>query len=209
MTYPLIIKNFISNEECSRVIDILDPSVEETPSHGIAVALSYENSKIAREVGITRPVDPSATPEDEHVLSAVFNKVRNKFDETFNHKTALTQGMYQIMVIGGKNDLHSDTTDLNGVPFEVDGKLEEMEWSGILYLNTCGIDFVGGELVFPNQKVVVIPEAGDLVLFPGNFEHVHSVSEVTDGVRKNLIFFYGRDEVVGSEVSFYGREGER
>jgi predicted 2-oxoglutarate/Fe(II)-dependent dioxygenase YbiX len=107
---------------------------------------------------------------------------------------------------GAFNPLHSDTTNLDGTPLQPDGTPEELEWSGLLYLNNNGEDFEGGTIYFPKQDVEILPKAGDLVLFPGDVHHVHEVPEVTKGKRKNLVFFYGREGVVGSDKNFFDLE---
>jgi hypothetical protein len=205
--FPLIINNFLTEEECKTLTTLLDPLAKPSPREGIDTALGFRNSSLASVAGISAPISEelnySEYPSEIDLLTRVFLDVKLKFEEVFGTSAALTQGLYQVMNIGGLNDLHSDTTDLDGNPLQPDGTPEEMEWSGLLYLNTCGIDYVGGEIVFPKQDLSLAAKAGDLVIFPGDFEHVHSVNVVTEGQRKNLVFFYGRPENIGSERSFF------
>jgi predicted 2-oxoglutarate/Fe(II)-dependent dioxygenase YbiX len=206
----MIINDFLSEEDCKTLINFLDPLATPTPRNAIDVALGYRNSSLASTAGISAPIHESLnynkSPAEIDLLTKVFLDVKQKFEEVFGTEVAMTQGMYQVMHVGGLNDLHSDTTDLDGNPLQPDGIPEEMEWSGLLYLNTCGVDYVGGEIVFPKQELSLAAKTGALVLFPGDVEHVHSVNVVTEGDRKNFVFFYGRPENIGSDKSFFDVE---
>lgn len=205
--YPKVIRDYVSQEEADRLIALLDPMAKPSPREGIAIALGWSNSASAMKAGITEPAVPHLQPhqenEDTELLAVIFRKVKQTFEEEFSCEVALTQANYQNMTKGGKNDLHSDTYNLDGTPLQPDGTPEEMEFSGLLYLNNCDEDFVGGNILFPNQSVDLHPQRGDMILFPGDFEHIHEVPEVQSGERKNLVFFYGRAENVGSEKNFY------
>jgi len=207
--FPLVISNYISPGDCKVLIDLLDPLAQPSPREGIAVALGYKNSKEASQAGATIPLIQNFSPRGDEdiaaskILGRVFSDVKASFEDVFKSEAALTQGLYQNMTIGGHNPLHSDTTDLQGNPLQLDGEPEEMEWSGLLYLNNWGEDFEGGTLLFPKQNLEIFPKAGDMVIFPGDFEHVHEVPAVTSGARKNLVFFYGRPENIGSDRNFY------
>jgi predicted 2-oxoglutarate/Fe(II)-dependent dioxygenase YbiX len=53
-----------------------------------------------------------------------------------------------------------------------------------LCLSQCRLH--GGELVFPDVDVVIIPKAGLLVAFPSNHKFVHAVPKVLSGKRYSL-----------------------
>jgi hypothetical protein len=55
--------------------------------------------------------------------------------------------------------------------------------AGLIYLND---DYVGGEIGFPNQKTIIKPSRGDLVLFPGNINYPHEVMKVISGDRYTM-----------------------
>lgn len=205
--YPKVIKDYVSQEEADRLIAFLDPMAKPSPREGIAIALGWSNSAEAMKAGITAPpiqhLEPHQENEDTEFLGALFRRVKQTFEEEFGCEVGLTQANYQNMTKGGKNDLHSDTTNLDGSPLQPDGSPEEMEFSGLLYLNNCDEDYEGGNVLFPKQDLDLRPKRGDMILFPGDVEHIHEVPEVRSGERKNLVFFYGRAENVGSEKSFY------
>ena len=59
----------------------------------------------------------------------------------------------------------------------------QRDYTGLVYLND---NFTGGELVFPDRDVVIIPRPGLLVAFPSNHEFVHAVPKVLSGKRYSL-----------------------
>jgi predicted 2-oxoglutarate/Fe(II)-dependent dioxygenase YbiX len=59
----------------------------------------------------------------------------------------------------------------------------QRDYTGLAYLND---DFTGGELVFPDLDVVIVPKAGLLVVFPSDHEFVHAVPKVLSGKRYSL-----------------------
>lgn len=63
----------------------------------------------------------------------------------------------------------------------------------LLYLNSYGIDFDGGELVLPDLGRRISPRAGELVAFPSTHEFCHAVSTVTRGSRCTLAIWMTED----------------
>lgn len=51
-------------------------------------------------------------------------------------------------------------------------------------------NFLGGELVFPEFDLTVIPKAGELIIFPSNFPYLHRVNPVTYGIRYSAVRWY-------------------
>lgn len=55
--------------------------------------------------------------------------------------------------------------------------------SGVIYLND---DYLGGEISFPTLGIEISPNAGDLIIFPGNLNYPHKVNLVTSGSRYTI-----------------------
>jgi hypothetical protein len=58
------------------------------------------------------------------------------------------------------------------------GKENKLEFTAILYFND---DYEGGELYFNDQNILLKPEAGSMVVFPGSF--THEVKEIKGNYR--------------------------
>jgi hypothetical protein len=56
--------------------------------------------------------------------------------------------------------------------------------SAIAYLND---EYEGGELEFPNYKIKIKPEQGDLILFPSNYAYAHIAHPVTSGTKYAIV----------------------
>ena len=95
--------------------------------------------------------------------------------------TRSTEGMSHVA--------HADAETLDGEPNHTHWRLV----TAMLYLNTMGEDFTGGELEFPRLGQVVQPVAGRLVGFRCDGIHTHAVPAVTSGERRAMAFWYTRD----------------
>jgi predicted 2-oxoglutarate/Fe(II)-dependent dioxygenase YbiX len=197
-----IIKSYISKEDCQLYIDFLEPKATLTERTGIFNAIGYPTSLVASQVnGETGALYGDSDPTNKK-LGALFIDIRTAAEEFFGSEIDLCNANYQVLPPGTSNPMHSDTTKLDGSPISKDGTVEEVEWSGLLYLNTCGEDFEGGTLYFPEFDLDYVPQAGDLVVFRGDLEHRHEVKKVLSGHRKNLVFFWGKRGNVSEENRF-------
>lgn len=89
---------------------------------------------------------------------------------------------------------HSDNcTTKDGVPIVNNTK---RRFTALLYLNTKGVDYDGGQLDFPSirneSNALLTPShnAGSLVIFPSNPLFLHGVSKVRWGYRVVLVSFF-------------------
>lgn len=80
----------------------------------------------------------------------------------------------------------------NGIPKEGSNAFINApgrKFTALYYLNSAGKDFDGGELIFKyiknvnGEPLTIKPEAGTLIVFPGNYYYMHEVKEVTNGRR--------------------------
>lgn len=203
---PVVIDDYISSEFVAEITEFLDPMLKPTPRDGMRGALGYETSAVAASVGSTTPAVGGfeGTPQEDLVnrLGRLYLSVRSAMEQHFGIEMDLVNCSYQELTEGADNPLHSDSTKLDGTPWRDDGVEEELEFSALVYLSNWGSDFTGGEIEFPLQNAWIEPKAGQLVFFKGDVEHIHEVKTVLSGVRKNLVFFFGRRGNVSEEKYF-------
>lgn len=203
---PMIINNFIAEKLADELCSFLDPLCKPTPRPGMSGALGYETSAEAAAVGKTaRALRDFSGPKAEAMvleIEDIYLSVRTAMESHFEIEMDLVNCNYQVLTEGAENPLHSDSTKLDGSPWRDDGVEEELEFSALLYLSTYNEDFTGGTIEFPLQNTVVEPRKGQLVFFKGDVEHVHGVSLVTGGFRKNLVFFFARKGNISSNQYF-------
>ena len=88
--------------------------------------------------------------------------------------------------VGGHYIPHVDAETLYKDDSGIDiwEKTLDRDLSIVYFLND---DFAGGELVFPELKLVVKPEPGTLVCFPSDHHYIHGVNPVTSGHRYTIV----------------------
>lgn len=189
-----IIENFISDEDSKKIICffrkrlLLNPDklgiypseigVGEDKSNFIYDGVVIENSE--ESIFINR------------LLIDIIQKIIKESEKLFNEEMKLFHICYHSFLPGGEIGLHSDSTDLYGNPTGINGEQEPQEFSALLYFNECGKDYTGGEIEFPNQKIIISPKTGQLVIFKGNHEYAHSINTVVSGIRDSLVLFFSR-----------------
>lgn len=81
---------------------------------------------------------------------------------------------------------HADdmkNTDIKGFEHRVFGS--------IIYLNN---DYDGGHTFYPNFNFEIVPEKGKLAVHPGDAEHLHGVTKITNGMRYTIASFWTHDK---------------
>jgi hypothetical protein len=189
-------REYLSKEDCVRYQNFLDPLTRPAIIDNIYNALGYPTSLEASKVNEVTGVIPGNSDEINLELGALYQKIKKDAEKHFGQELDLCQSNYQVLLEGGENGLHVDQNPI------------ELEWSGLLYLNTQGEDFQGGELYFPLQDISYKPEAGTLILFQGNESYPHGVRKVTKGTRKNITFFWAKRGNVTDDSSYYGYKKE-
>ena len=168
-------------------------------SASLGYPTSYEASLVGEELGVVFENDEPIN----HEIGALFDLVKAEAELHFKDELDLCQASYQLMTKGSRNPLHADFINLDGSPIQEDGSPEEIEFSGLLYLSEHPTDFEGGLLDFPGLKSTYHPRLGDLLIFRGDIEHRHEVTEVLSGERRNLVFFWGRKGNVSNDKAFF------
>jgi hypothetical protein len=197
-----IIKSYISKEKSAQFYDYLDSYSLVSSNPNILNALGYPTSAIASQTDETTGALHGIDHPTNKELGRLFVDIKGTAEDFFETEIDLCQANYQVLLPGAENLLHADAMHLDGSPIQADGPEEEIKWSGLLYLNTYGVDFLGGKLSFPGFDIEYCPVAGDLVLFQGDVEHRHAVSKVISGHRKNIVFFWS-DRGNISEENFF------
>lgn len=125
---------------------------------------------------------------DGHNVSDILSEVRDtvcgKVHQRFPEYTLLSK-----MMPGDSHALHADNETLDGEPNHTPWRTHV----ALIYLNTCHIDFEGGQLCFPDFDLEISPVIGTLVTFPCSAAFKHSVSEIKKGSRYSLAMWFTDD----------------
>ena len=169
MSLPYIEENFISSDECQRLIDFADANKKENVSRDDVYSTEIEWI----DHGATyygNNVDPVTAESDDDAVIKVTEKCK-----TFAECELIYAGVVRWPV-GTFMKPHFDTNTGH----------KENVLASMLYLNN---DFDGGNLIF--KDLTVKPEPGKLIIF-SNTEDLHYVNRVDKSERYVLSFWYSR-----------------
>jgi hypothetical protein len=200
-----VIDNFISNSEARSIVDALSPHLVASERFGLSETRFEDYMKILKHIYDGESIFEEPDNFEAGLLfTQTINRVAKKINDFYGVDVVAINPQLAEISEGGKNDgLHCDSVQLDGTPWN-DGNtmLEDLEFSALVYLNTCGEDYSGGTIYFPNQGLEVLPKTGQMIFFRGDIDHPHGVSEVTSGKRYALVLFYGRSDRVKAYLQY-------
>ena len=160
--------NFISEDECSNIVDIIK-SIPEEDWHG-----RFNEGGQGYEVAY-QPIEQ---------IEILNNRLKNILDDGIGLGWSLAPTRMRLGMVGPH---HSDNFDFLKV-VEASKSLKDGEDFDLAENNIAGIimyfnDFEGGEIYYSNQDVLYAPKAGDLVIHSSQEHCRHQVQEVKSEVR--------------------------
>lgn len=187
-----VIKNVISENEISALLSYFDQIkiVDSKPgySYGMVSEVGEHIDNAEDSTYVNYLVESSNI---ESLLKIVY-RAKEYFTTEFQLKGSLKykRSFLNSMKDGAIVNKHSDDDD-----HLLELTEHESSYSALFFL-TGGEEYSGGELTFSTLggelERSIKPDAGDLVLFKG--EYYHKVSPVTEGERINYIIFF-KDKV--------------
>jgi hypothetical protein len=189
---------YISKEEAKIIVEQFSPRLVTRRFASAEAEFSTDTMDILKNIYDNKPITSDPELKEASALMTKFvNMIKEEINNFYGVDVVSANANFAEISKGGSNGLHCDSVQLDGTPWEDENSLlEDLEFSALLYLNNSGEDYGGGEIVFPNQEVTVVPKAGTLVFFRGDIDHPHKVERVTRGKRYALVLFYGRSDKV-------------
>jgi hypothetical protein len=103
--------------------------------------------------------------------------------------------LFTVSYLGDKHVRHADNEKFDPDQHRwVPNHTPYRSYSVLVYLNSHGKDFEGGELYLPNSDLTIRPRAGMLIAFPANRFYEHEVLPVTRGKRFALPMWFTGDQ---------------
>lgn len=124
-------------------------------------------------------------------FKVIVDSIKNKTQELFNKDIVLKTVYIQKWPVGSYGVKHNDTHNNDGTIGNIDYKI-----STILFLHS---DFVGGNIEFPDQNIIIEPNKGSLYIFDGGQNNEHQVSKIESGLRYTIIGFWDFENSVYTE----------
>jgi hypothetical protein len=203
------INNFISAKDAEDIIAALSPYLVASERFGMAETRFPDYMRVLQDVYDGKSIFISKDTYKAGLLyTNTINRVAKEINKFYDVDVVPINPQMAEISEGGKNDgLHCDSVQLDGTPWD-DGNamLEDLEFSALVYLNSSGVDYTGGEIYFPNQDMTIVPKIGQMIFFRGDIDHPHGVSEVTSGKRYALVLFYGRSDRVKAYLQYKAGE---
>lgn len=119
----------------------------------------------------------------------VFDCVEAHFIKKYNipiKRIPINDPHFVKWIPGMRSKLHADCEKPDGSPAIYAG-FNRLNISCLIYIND---NYVGGAINFPNQNFYYQPVAGDLIIFPGNNNFQHEVTEIVSGKRYTMPSWY-------------------
>jgi hypothetical protein len=154
--------NFITQEECDFIMDNLEKRPFE-PARKESSLKAYFS-----EFAIANLTDKEA----KNKIRSLLDRVDKKLEEYFKPVEGLIpynfrrEGFSVLKTKDSGVPRHYDSEVMNNDEYDARSFLV------LIYLNKLDM---GGELLFPYQKVTVVPEPGKLLIFPASFAYPHLV----------------------------------
>lgn len=167
-------ENFLSPEECKKIVDYLKIKEDWTP---VAFYESYGMNMIEDDQDLEKFDLP------RNFLATVTERMKEAVEDAHNRLIKKVSTHAQKWETGSFASYHSDNSDMDGNP----SAWEPSKLVCLLYLND---DYEGGQLDFRDHDITISPPEGVLITFPGGIENVHAVKEVLSGTRYTLGAFW-------------------
>lgn len=151
-----IFNNYLSKDECDNIIELINRT--ET-----------SNNRLLQS-------DASGNPS----LSLLYYDSLDYSEKYISQIQAILEKEYNVK-LRPRNSRFAQWVHNNSMPIPIDdlGHKDSNHLAGWVYLNN---DYDGGEVSFVHQSLSIKPNAGDLVLFPGNMHYWYNV-EAANGSR--------------------------
>lgn len=182
-------ENFIDPEDLSflstaaRNITIWDLTETHYNEDGVMI---YDSSYWKDRVATSRTLEKN-DKRINPIIEKLQNNLKIEVDKFFGVDAWPTSPAIVRWLPGQLQKPHADKELHDG---ENAGKPNDFPYydiAGLFYLND---DYQGGELYFPKQGVQFKPKAGAAYFFPGDLNYIHGVTEITDGIRYVIPFFF-------------------
>ena len=168
----LVSRNTLTLKECTFIIDLYDRYSELTSQRDY-------NCQPLLDYYTLRDVDR----ESASWVYGVTLRCKEKIEVDLRTPELFVESLFVACLLSGDSHIaHADNARRERGRW-VPNHTPQRDYTGLVYLND---NFTGGELVFPDRDVVMIPKPGLLVGFPSNHKFVHAVPKVLSGKRYSL-----------------------
>jgi hypothetical protein len=185
-----VITNFLDSTNTQYISQTIQPLLEPSEDPLVQCALGFFKRSEAKMISMNSPVIAMSgdivIDQFSQTITSILLDIKNIMANVYNTQLDFSRLLYNKMMVGKSIPLHTDfITKVHNYN----------NFTALLYINGSGIDYMGGEIHFPNQGLSFAPQAGTLVFFQGNEDVPHTVTKILSGQRENIIMsFSSRSE---------------
>jgi hypothetical protein len=182
----LVSGNTLSLKECTVIIDLYDRYSELSPKR------DYSRRRLLHYYTL-RDVDR----ESASWVYGVSLRCKEKIEVDLRVPELFVESLFVACLLSGDSHIAHAHNERRKHGRWVPNHTPQRDYTGLVYLND---NFTGGELVFPDRDVVIIPKPGLFVGFPSNHEFVHAVPNVLSGKRYSLPVWFTMNSAEAMQV---------
>lgn len=179
----ILIKKFINNDDLLMINNYLNNLPDSDEEFYGPLDLKFErvqkeNSQVASLI--------------KKYEGLTFSHIETHFINKYNipiKRQAVNYCHFVKWLPGMLSKLHADCEKPDGTPAVYAG-FNQLNISTLVYIND---NYVGGSIAFPDQNFSIKPDAGDLIIFPGNSAYRHEVTKIDSGKRYTMPSWYTFD----------------
>jgi hypothetical protein len=182
----LVSENTLSLKECTFLIDLYDRYSELSPSKdNIGRPLLHYYNLL------------DVDSDSASWVHGVSLRCKEKIEVDLRTPELFVESVFLACLLPGDSHIpHADNQRREHGRW-LPNHTPQRDYTALVYLND---NFTGGELVFPDRDVVIIPKPGLFVGFPSNHKFVHAVPNVLSGKRYSLPVWFTMDSEKAMEV---------
>jgi len=181
----LVSENTLSLKECTFLIDLYDRYSE--------LSNRRDYSRPLLHYYMLRDVDS----ESASWVYGVTLRCKEKIEADLRTPQLFVESVFLACLLSGDSHIPHADNERREHGRWLPNHTPQRDYTGLVYLND---NFAGGELVFPDRDVVIIPKPGLFVGFPSNRKFVHAVPNVLSGKRYSLPVWFTANSVKAMQV---------
>jgi prolyl 4-hydroxylase len=180
MFNPKLIKNFLTKEECSYLIDLVK-NIDPWETGGS----EFWSNRSLNAINIYNNIDKEAG----ELLYKIRNNVAEAIKQEYGIKYNVYPDLFQIVRWFPGQEQHPHADDMKNT----DGNdwFHHRQFGAIIYLND---EYEGGHTYYPKHNFSITPEAGALAIHLGDEEHLHGVTKIENSIRYTIASFWTLDK---------------
>jgi 2OG-Fe(II) oxygenase superfamily len=184
---PYIKESFLNREECAILIKLIQCYAKNDPRFPARISTKK------RTVVPVRLISKHGLIPEADLLEQIKKRCQTEIEANFALKHQIYPGfmMLQGNYHGDGHIRHADNRRYDEISRSwMPNHTPQWVVTAGIYLNHCGVDFMGGELIFPVLNITIPARPGLFVAYPSDERFEHEVPPVQSGARYSILLWF-------------------